>query len=188
MADWPEALLWAADASCPGKTDCVIHAMLSAERRTNLAPDFAATRAAAALSDGPARQARMLGPVTRALAQDPPAEPVFDPAAEERKQALAANLESMIGGMLQTAQFATAAKSKARDWGRQIGEVAALDASIDSNAFTANSLVADLAQARVGAPAAVVRQEAAPRRWIDAVLVLAGVLSILSAGYFTFAP
>ena len=56
-----------------------------------------------------------------------------------------------------------------------------------------NSLVRRLSCATavllaVGAPAAVVRQEAAPRRWIDAVLVLAGVLSVLSAGYFTFAP
>ncbi|HXP77918.1 MAG TPA: hypothetical protein VN823_27530 [Stellaceae bacterium] len=120
-----------------------------------------------------------------------PETPGSDGAGEERiaaKQALAANLEDMIEGMLRNTQFATAATSKTRSWTRQIGEVAALDASTDETAFTANSLAADLAQARP-ATAAVVARPAAPRRWwVDAVLVLACVLSVLSAGYFTFAP
>jgi hypothetical protein len=105
-----------------------------------------------------------------------------------QKRALDTDLEGMIEGMLRTTQFATAATSKARSWSRQIGEVAALDASIDENAFTASSLIADLAQARSAAIPASIRPATPRGRWIDAVLVLACVLSVLSAGYFTFAP
>ena len=143
---------------------------------------------------GFARQARAVGPAVRPVAENPSvalAEPLgSDGGAEERtalKQALAANLEDMIGGMLRTSQFATAATVRTRSWSRQLGEIAALDASNDVSAFTANSLVADLAQARLGPAVAVARSEAPRRWWIDAVLVLAGVLSVLSAGYFTFA-
>ncbi len=111
-------------------------------------------------------------------------------AADEKdsaKQALAANLEGMIEGMLRDTQFATSASTKTRGWVQQIGEAAALDASTDDSAFTANSLIADLMQARGSVDTAAVRPAAPRRRWIDAVLVLACLLSVASAGYFTFA-
>jgi hypothetical protein len=105
------------------------------------------------------------------------------------KQALAANLEGMIEGMLRNTQFATSAGTKTRGWAQQIGEAAALDASTDDSAFSASSLIADLAQARAPAvepePAA---RRAPPRKWwIDAVLAVACFLSVASAGYLTFA-
>ena len=114
-----------------------------------------------------------------------------DGAPEEliaRKEALAADLENMIGGMLRTTQFASAATAKKRSSSRQIGDAAALGATNDTSAFTPNSLVADLAGSRPAPTAAAVRPGAPRRWWIDAVLVLACVLSVLSAGYFTFAP
>ncbi|GEM_PF-2699101 len=103
------------------------------------------------------------------------------------KQALAADLEGMIEGMLRSTRFATVAPDRTSGWTRQIGELAALDASTDASAFTASSLVADLAQTK---PAQAPRARAsAPRRWwVDAVLILACLLSVASAGYFTFAP
>jgi hypothetical protein len=103
------------------------------------------------------------------------------------KQALAANLEGMIEGMLRNTQFATAATTKTRGWAQQMGEVAALDASTDDSAFTASSLIADLAQARGTVEAVPTRAEGPRRRWIDVVLVLACLLSVISAGYLTFA-
>jgi len=120
-------------------------------------------------------------------------EPLGSDGAEQEliatKEALAADLEDMIGGMLRSTQFASAATAKTRSSSsRQNGEAMALDAATDANAFTPNSLVADLARSRP-APTAVPARPAAPRRWwIDAVLVLACALSVLSAGYFTFAP
>lgn len=120
---------------------------------------------------------RNVGP--RLLAADGAAE-VKDAA----KQALAENLEGMIEGMLRTTHFATSVTAKTRSWAQQIGEAAALDASTDDTAFTANSLIADLAQAR---PATATVEPRAPRRrWIDALLILASLLSVLSAGYLTF--
>jgi hypothetical protein len=115
----------------------------------------------------------------RLLAADGAAE-----AKDAAKQALAENLEGMIEGMLRTTQFATAATGKTRSWAQQIGEVAALDVSMDDSAFTASSLIADLAQARPAA--ATVAPPAPRRRWIDALLILASLLSVLSAGYLTF--
>jgi hypothetical protein len=102
------------------------------------------------------------------------------------KQALAANLEGMIEGMLRNTQFATAATTKARSWAQQVGEAAALDASTDDSAFSASSLIADLAQARSPAEAKAARRAPPRRWWIDAVLVIACMLSVASAGYFTF--
>ncbi len=112
-----------------------------------------------------------------------------DIAAEEHlaaKQALAAELEDMIGGMLRTTQFATAATTRTRTWTRQVSEAAALDASTTDIVIAGSSLVADLTQARP-APAVEVRPAARRRWWVDAVLVLACLLTVLSAGYFTFA-
>ncbi len=129
-------------------------------------------------------------------AMDRSREPGIDPPADSgtetdeknaAKQALAANLEGMIEGMLRNTQFATSAPTKTRGWAQQIGEAAALDASTDDSAFTANSLIADLMQARGPIDPAAVRPAAPRRRWIDAVLVLACLLSVASAGYFTFA-
>ncbi len=119
---------------------------------------------------------------------DPPGD--SGSAADEKdsaKQALAATLEGMIEGMLRDTQFATSAQTKTRGWAQQIGEAAALDASTDDSAFTANSLIADLMQARGSVDTAAVRPAAPRWRWIDAVLVLACLLSVASAGYFTFA-
>jgi hypothetical protein len=97
----------------------------------------------------------------------------------------------MIGGMLRTTQFAAAATVKTRSWTRPVvgeGPAPALKAGTEASAVTPNSLVADLARSGA-APGAAAVQAAAPRRWwIDAVLVLACVLSVLSAGYFTLAP
>jgi hypothetical protein len=113
--------------------------------------------------------------------------PAADGATEVKdaaKQALAENLEGMIEGMLRTTHFAASAAGKTRSWTQQIGEAAALDASTDDTAFTASSLIADLAQAR---PASATVEASAPRRrWIDALLILASLLSVLSAGYLTF--
>ena len=181
--------------------------MLGPERKAKLPPsDRAAPRPAAPSSEGLARHVRVVGPVPRPVEQDPrpqasaasavsgstsPEPLASDAAAEEqiaKKQALAANLEDMIEGMLRTTQFATAATAKTRNSSRQIGETAAVDTSASASAFTPNSLVADLAASRPAPAAAFARPEAPRRRWIDAVLVLACVLSVLSAGYFTLMP
>ena len=155
--------------------------MLGPERRANLALDLPAAKAATA----------MLRPLDRANDQDvEQAQPLDVVGASDEKsaakEALAANLEGMIEGMLRTTQFATAAGTKARGWAQQIGEVAALDASTDDTGFSASSLIADLAQARGVVETAVVRPAAPRRWWIDAVLVLACLLSVASAGYLTF--
>lgn len=123
------------------------------------------------------------GPAAEPLADDGPPE-----EASAAKQALAANLEGMIEGMLRSTRFATAAAIKTRGWAQQIGETAALDASTDGTAFTASSLIADLAQARPAVEDEKPRTAAPRRWWIDAVLALACILSVASAGYFTFAP
>jgi hypothetical protein len=119
-------------------------------------------------------------------------DPISPDGADEKdtaKQALAANLEGMIEGMLRNTHFATSAVTKTRGWVHQIGEAAALDASTDGSAFTASSLIADLAQARPTTEDAPVRSPARRHRWwIDAVLALACILSVASAGYLTFAP
>ena len=153
--------------------------MLGPERKSNLALDLP-----------PAK----LAPRTPRLVErsaEPGAEPaVVDVAIDEKtaaKQALAANLEGMIEGMLRTTSFATAAATKARIAAQQMGEVAALDASINDTAFTANSLIADLAQARAPAAAAAAERSGPRRLWVDIVLALACILSVLSAGYLTFA-
>ena len=173
--------------------------MLGPERKAKPPLDLAVTRPTLPAREAFLPQERVALPVeairgSPGISSEPPNSPqaaASDGVAEEQiaaKQALAANLEDMIGGMLRNTQFATAATSKTRSWTRQIGEVAALDASTDESAFSANSLAADLAQARP-ASAAVVARRATPRRWwVDAILVLACVLSVLSAGYFTFAP
>ena len=103
------------------------------------------------------------------------------------KQALAADLEGMIEGMLRTTQFATSATTKTRSWAQHISEAAALDASTDDTTFTASALVADLAAARSAAAPPAVKSSAPRRRWIDALLVLACLLGVLSAAYLTFA-
>lgn len=172
--------------------------MLGPERKAKPPLDLAVTRPTPPAREAFLPQERVTQPVEASrgspgISPELPNSPQAagsDGVAEEQiaaKQALAANLEDMIGGMLRNTQFATAATSKTRSWTRQIGEVAALDASTDENAFTANSLAADLALARP-ASAAVARRAAPRRWWVDAVLVLACVLSVLSAGYFTFAP
>jgi hypothetical protein len=152
--------------------------MLAPERRTRLEPEFPDAQSSPPLS-------RRLDQSNGRGAEPPSA--AGDDADDEKsaaKQALAANLEGMIEGMLRSTQFATAVTQKTRSWAQQIGEAAALDASTDDTAFTASSLIADLAQVR---PAAAVPKPAAPRRrWIDAVLILACLLSVLSAGYLTF--
>jgi len=181
--------------------------MPSPERKAKLPPsDLAAARAAPA-SESLARHVRVVGSVARPVEQDPPPPQLAPPpmisgsappgslasddAAEQRKQALAADLEDMIGGMLRTTQFAAAATVQTRSWTRPVvgeGPSPALKAGTDASAVTPNSLVADLARSGA-APAVVAVQAVAPRRWwIDAVLVLACVLSVLSAGYFTLAP
>jgi hypothetical protein len=182
--------------------------MPSPERKAKLPPsDRAAARPTAPAPESLARHVRVVGSVARPVEQDPrppqlapppvvsgsasPEPPATDDAAEQRKQALAADLEDMIGGMLRTTQFAAAATVKTRSWTRPVvgeGPVPALKAGTDASAVTPNSLVADLARSGA-APATAAVQAAVPRRrWIDAVLVLACVLSVLSAGYFTLAP
>lgn len=155
--------------------------MLGPERRSNLALDLSSVKAAP-------RAPRLV---------DRPGEPGIEPArpavvdveTDEKtaaKQVLAADLEGMIEGMLRTTSFAAAVTTKARTWTQQMGEAAALDASIDDTAFTASSLIADLAQARAPAAPAAGEHKGPRRWWIDAVLALACLLSALSAGYFTF--
>ena len=180
--------------------------MLGPERIAKpLSSDFAAARVTAPVLEGRARHVRMLDSVTPPVEQEPAPlqtvsanpgsaarEPVTSKGATKEedatKQALAADLEDMIGGMLRTTQFATAATAKTRSWSRQMGQAATLDAATEASAITPSSLVADLARSRP-APAPAAAQPAAPRhRWIDAVLVLACVLSVLSAGYFTLTP
>lgn len=185
---------------CPGNLEPRVHQMLGPERKAKSGPDFpAVTSSPLAFRATEGSGEREQGPRPRlAVAQRCEPQPVrAEPvdlvgAPDEKsaaKQALAANLEGMIEGMLRTTQFATAAATKTRGWAQQIGEAAALDASTDGTAFTANSLIADLAQARP-----VVQDEASPssgprrRWWIDAVLALACILSVASAGYLTFAP
>jgi hypothetical protein len=180
--------------------------MPSAERKAKLPPsELANARPAAPPAESLARHMRVLGSVVQPVEQHqshvkipqasaasgsaPPQPGASDCATEEqnaRKQALAADLEDMIGGMLQTARFAGAPAARTRS--RQIREVAAPDASGHSSAFTANSLVADLAASQPAAEAQADRPAAPRRRWIDALLILACVLSVLSAGYFTLAP
>ena len=107
---------------------------------------------------GPERKARPLADIAiarpsaveavlrkSAKSMPAPADSASDPAAAEAavvasKKALAADLEGVIQGMLRTTQFATAATARTRTWSRQIGEVAALDASTDDSAFTAQTL------------------------------------------------
>ena len=156
--------------------------MLGPERKSNLALDLPVVtpspRTPRLVDLRSERDAEAISPI------------VIDAATDEKgaaKQALAANLEGMIEGMLRTTSFATAGTTKARSWTQQMGEAAALDASTDDTAFTASSLIADLAQARAPAGAAVARAKAPRWRWIDVVLVLACVLSVVSAAYLTFA-
>ena len=143
--------------------------MLGPERRTNLALDRSAEKS----PPSPLPQDRSGA----------------EGASDEKsaiKQALAADLEGMIEGMLRTNQFATAASKKTRAGAHQMGEAAGPDASTSDTAFSASSLIADLAQAR-GALTPMAVRPAAPRRWwIDAVLVLACLLGVASAGYLTF--
>lgn len=156
--------------------------MLGPERKSNLALDLSHAKPT---------------PRTPRLVDRPgepgvaPAQPAVADAATDQKsaakQALAANLEGMIEGMLRTTSFATAAATRARISAQQMGEVAAVDASINDAAFTASSLIADLAQARAPAPQPASGQRGPRRWWIDVVLALACVLSVLSAGYLTFA-
>ena len=171
--------------------------MPSPERKAKLPPaDLAAARGTAPASEGHTRPMRLVGPVAPAVEQDPATasmvsgsaspEPVAsDDATEQRKQALAADLEDMIGGMLRTTQFAAAATPKPRT---RLVEAPAPNATTEASTLTPNSLVADLAKSQP-APVAAANGPAAPRhRWIDAVLVLACVVSVLSAGYFTLVP
>jgi len=148
--------------------------MLGPERRARQAPDFSSAEPA------PTPSRRLVRDVEPQLLTPDGAAEVKDAA----KQALAENLEGMIEGMLRTTHFATAGTGKTRSWAQQMGEVAALDVSTDDTAFTASSLIADLAQARP--TAATVEPSAPRRRWIDALLILASLLSVLSAGYLTF--
>lgn len=155
--------------------------MPATERRARLAPELPSVKPRPMLT-------RPLD-----LAGDTDAEPLrsvdTDRATDEKnaaKQALAEDLEGMIEGMLRTSRFATSATTKARDWARQVGTAAAVDASTDDTAFTANSLIADLAQARAPADSAAGPRVRQRQRWIDAVLVLACLLSVAAAGYFTF--
>jgi hypothetical protein len=156
--------------------------MLGPERKSNLALDLPVVQ--------PAPRAPRL--VDRSIEADgEPAQPVLvDAAANAKsaaKQALAEDLEGMIEGMLRNTSFATVATAKTRGWAQQMGEAAALDASTDDRAFTASSLIADLAQARAPAGVAVARAKGPRRAWIDVVLVLACLLSVVSAAYLTFA-
>jgi hypothetical protein len=156
--------------------------MLGPERKTDLTFDLPPIKPSALMDRASNR------PSERRLE---PHAPEDEPGGDETgaaKQALAANLEGMIDGMLRNTQFATAAATKTRSWAQQIGEAAALDASSDDSAFSASSLIADLAQARGGpAETQTLRREPPRRWWIDAVLVMACILSVASAGYFTFA-
>jgi hypothetical protein len=166
----------------PGNLKLCVQTMLGPERKARPLPDFAIARPSAV--EAVLRKSAKSMPT--------PADSASDPATAEdvigSKKALAADLEGMIQGMLRTTQFATAATARTRSWSRQIGEVAALDASTDDSAFAASSLVEDMSQAGP-VPASTAAQAAAPRhRWIDAVLALACLLSVASAGYFTFAP
>lgn len=188
-----------------GDLEPYVPMMPGTERKAKLSPsDFVDARTAAPTPEGRARNARVLGSAARPIGQDrgPPqtasadagsalAEPLASESAmgEENaaKQALAADLEDMIGGMLRSTQFATAAMPKTRSRNR-IGEVVALDATTDASAFTPSSLVADLARSRPAHAAAAAQPAAQRHRWIDAVLVLACVLSVVSAGYFVLSP
>ena len=156
--------------------------MLGPERKARPLPDIAIAR--------PSAVEAMLRKSAKSMPA--PADKASDPdAAEEavaNKKALAADLEGMIQGMLRTTQFATAATARTRTWSRQIGEVAALDASTDDSVFTASSVVEDMVQAGPVPTSTEARAAAPRRRWIDAILVLACLLSVVSAGYFTFAP
>ena len=185
----------------------VCKTMPGPERKVKLPPDLSVARPSAPSMESLTRQERVLGSIAQPVEGNPgvpriapepsagggsaaPEPPDLDSAAADRiasKQALAADLAGMIEGMLRDTQFATAATTRTRNWTRQIGEVAARDASTDESAFT-NSLVADLAEARPAAAAVVSRPKAPRRWWVDAILVLACLLSVLSAGYFTFAP
>ena len=156
--------------------------MLGPERRSNLALDLSSAK--------PAPRTPRLVDRSGEPGVEPARPIVVDAITDEKtatKQALATNLEGMIEGMLRTTSFATAAATKARIATQQMGEVAALDASISDAAFTASSLIADLAQARAPAVQAASGPKGPRRRWIDVVLALACVLSVLSAGYLTFA-
>ena len=161
--------------------------MLGPERKLRSAPEFPAL--SSQFGEPDAERARTPRLSVAPSLQTEPGSPSVEPADEKdtAKQALAANLEGMIEGMLRNTHFATSAATKTRGWVHQIGEAAALDASTDSSAFTANSLIADLAQARPANESAPAPSSAPRRWWIDAVLALACLLSVASAGYFTFA-
>jgi hypothetical protein len=183
MASWHRGSLGSPGPTrCPGNLKLCVPTMLGPERKARPLPDIAVARPSAV--EAVLRKSAKSMPA--------PADSASDPAATEdaigSKKALAADLEGMIHGMLRTTQFATAATARTRTWSRQIGEVAALDASTDDSPFTASSLVEDMAQAGP-VPPSTAAQAAAPRhRWIDAILALACLLSVASAGYFTFAP
>jgi len=167
----------------PGNLKLCVPTMLGPERKARPLPDIAITR--------PSAVEAVLRKSTNSMPA--PANSASDPAAAEdaiaSKNALAADLEGMIQGMLRTTQFASAATARTRTWSRQIGEVAALDASTDGSAFTASSLVADVVQAGPVSTLTADRAAEPPRRWwIDAILVVACLISVASAGYFTFAP
>ena len=100
------------------------------------------------------------------------------------KQALAADLEGMIEGVLRTNQFAASVTKKTRGPPQQMGDAVAPHASNGGDTgFSASSLIADLAQAR-GALTSTAARPTAPRRWwIDAVLILACLLGVGSAAY-----
>ena len=182
MASWHRGSLGSPGPTrCPGNLKLCVPTMLGPERKARPLPDIAVARPSAV--EAVLRKSAKSMPA--------PADSASDPAATEdaigSKKALAADLEGMIHSMLRTTQFASAATVRTRAWSQRIGEVAALDASTDDSAFTASSLVADLAQT-APAPTLTAVGAAAPRRcWIDAILVLACLLSVASAGYFTFA-
>lgn len=154
--------------------------MLGPERKARVPADLSASRPST--GEGLLRRERAVVSVVE------PAEPTGDDDKAASKKALAADLEGMIEGMLRTTRFATSATTATRGWTRQTGEVAASDASSDDSAVTASSLAAELAQARTAQVSPDMGPGKPRRWWIDVVLVLACVLGVLSAGYFTFAP
>jgi hypothetical protein len=119
-------------------------------------------------------------PLEAADAEAPlPSSPASEAAIDEHlaaKQALAANLAEVIGNMLETTQFATAATSRARQWSTQAGGAPDADPVI-----TGSSLSEELARAR---PAPETAPAAPRRRWVDAALALACAVMVLSAGYY----
>jgi hypothetical protein len=166
--------------------------MLGPERKIRSEPEFPALssptlpfRPAPSGEDGKPRLS-----VARSSEPGPASSdaPVLDGAPDDKsaaKQALAANLEGMIEGMLRNNRFATAPTTKTR--GVEPTDEVAVAATAGGTDFTANSLIADLAQARPPGPEDEKRRRTSGKRWwIDVVLVLACLLSVASAGYFTF--